>query len=99
MSIDEILTLARWGDVLAAREVRSSRTGAYTATMDPVRAEWLAGLAEPTGGHSPRRRTSPAHRRRRRAFPGSPESQPYVDTNDMVPLDPMDSPIQLIGER
>ncbi len=96
LAIDEILSLARWGDVLAAR---AGRTGTYTATMHPVQAEWLAGLAEPKGithlGGGRVRLTAVVVA----LFRGSPESQPYVDANDLFHLDPMDSPIQLIREQ
>ncbi|MBB1157545.1 MULTISPECIES: hypothetical protein [Amycolatopsis] len=99
LAIDEILTLARWGDVLADRETRAGRTGTYTATMDPVQAEWLAGLDEPKGithlGGGRVRLTNVVVA----LFRGSPESQPHVDVNDLFHLDPMDSPIQLIRER
>ncbi|MET9267771.1 hypothetical protein [Amycolatopsis sp. NPDC004079] len=99
LSIDEILTLARWGDVLAAREVRAGRTGAYTATMDPVQAEWLAGLDAPKGithlGGGRVRLTNVVVA----LFRGSPESQPHVDAKDRFRLDPMDPPIQLTREQ
>ncbi|WP_116204725.1 hypothetical protein [Amycolatopsis circi] len=99
LSIDEILTLARWGDVLAAREVRVGRTGSYTATMDPAQAEWLAGLGEPKGithlGGGRVRLTAVVVA----LFRGSPDSQPHVDAKDRFHLDPMDPPIQLTRER
>ncbi|WP_134668833.1 MULTISPECIES: hypothetical protein [unclassified Amycolatopsis] len=66
--------------------------------MDPVQAEWLAGLAEPKGitrlGGGRVRLTAVVVA----LFRGSPESQPYVDANDLFHLDPMDPPIQLIRE-
>ncbi|MGW4401990.1 hypothetical protein ACWEHA_42380 [Amycolatopsis nivea] len=99
LAIDEILSLARWGDVLAAREVRSGRTATYTATMHPAQAEWLAGLGEPKGitdlGGGRVRLTAVVVA----LFRGSPESQPYVDAKDLFHLDPMDPPIQLTRER
>lgn len=98
LAIDEILTLARWGDVLAAREVRSGRTGTYTAAMHPVQAQWLAGLDAPKGithlGGGRVRLTNIVVA----LFRGSPESQPHVDALDRLHLDPMDPPIQLTRE-
>ncbi|MGW7538378.1 hypothetical protein [Amycolatopsis sp. NPDC054798] len=98
LSIDEILTLARWGDVLADREIRSGRTGTYLATMHPVQAEWLAGLDEPKGvahlGGGRVRLTNVFVALLR----GSPDSQPHIDANDMLHLDPMDPLIQLTRE-
>ncbi|MFD2466487.1 hypothetical protein [Amycolatopsis silviterrae] len=98
LAIDEILSLARWGDVLADREIRASRTGTYAATMDPVQAEWLAGLDAPKGithlGGGRVRLTNVVVA----LFRGSPESQPYVDARDRFHLDPMDPPIPLSRE-
>ncbi|ATY09663.1 hypothetical protein CU254_03675 [Amycolatopsis sp. AA4] len=99
LAIDEILTLARWGDVLADREIRSGRTGTYTAVMDPAQAEWLAGLDEPKGithlGGGRVRLTNVVVA----LFRGSPDPHPHVDANDLFHLDPLDAPIQLIRER
>ncbi|KAA9162672.1 hypothetical protein FPZ12_011505 [Amycolatopsis acidicola] len=95
LAVREILDLARWGDVLAAREIRSGAGGTYTATMDETQAEWLAGLAEPKGithlGGGRIRLTAVVVA----LFRGSPDSQLHVDAHDVLHVYPGDPPVQL----
>ncbi|MEV5568384.1 hypothetical protein AB0L54_36860 [Streptomyces sp. NPDC052196] len=97
-AIQEVLYLASYGDILAAREVESGRAGAYTTTMDESQADWLASLDEPKGithlGGGKLRLTNIAVA----YFRGSPQHGSYVDANYLLYLDPMDEPYQLIRE-
>ncbi|MFF1360048.1 hypothetical protein [Streptomyces sp. NPDC058297] len=48
-AIHELIYVASFGDVLAAREIESGRVETYVATIDEEQAEWLADCAEPKG--------------------------------------------------
>ncbi|WP_154676168.1 hypothetical protein [Amycolatopsis benzoatilytica] len=98
-AIQEILTLAMWGDALAAHEIRAGRAGTYTATMDETKANWFARLYQPEGithlGGGRMRFTNVAIA----YFRGNPEVRAYVDANDVFHLNPLDPTVPLTRER
>lgn len=95
----EVLYAASYGDVLAASEAGSGRSGTYVGTIDQRQAEWLGSLDLPEGmthlGGGKMRFTDIAVA----YFRGGPQSGPYIDATYLLYLDPMDDPYQLTRER
>ncbi|MBB4683586.1 hypothetical protein [Amycolatopsis jiangsuensis] len=98
-AIDAIFSLFHFGDVLAARERESGRSGSYLATMDPGYAVQFADLELPAGitraGENRVRFTNVAVA----YFRGEPVTETFVDADDRLYLPGGEEPCQLVRER